>query len=86
VRLRVFGMNTLSPLNNWQTILKRAWSIRLMVGAAVLSGFEFLLPFAHAVGWLDWMPIGIFAALSFLTIVGAFVARLLAQRNMGGAA
>jgi hydrogenase/urease accessory protein HupE len=29
---------------NWKAVLKRAWSIRLIVVAAVLSGLEVALP------------------------------------------
>jgi polyferredoxin len=62
---------------NWREILRRAWSIRLMLLAALLSGFEVALPF-----FMDSMPRGIFAGLSFLVVASAFVARLVAQKGL----
>jgi hypothetical protein len=63
-------------LPDWRAILRRAWSIRLMLLAAVLSGVEVVLPlFAHL------FPHGTFAALSFLAVAAALVARLVAQKS-----
>ena len=62
---------------NWREILRYAWSIRLMILAGVLSGVEVILPL-----FADCCPRGLFAALSLLTISGAFVARIVAQRNV----
>ena len=63
--------------DNWKDILKRAWSIRFMVLAAVLSGIEVILPFFN-----ESIPKNIFAALSFICVSAAFVARLVAQRDV----
>lgn len=63
---------------DWQRVLRRAWSIRLLVIAGLLSGLEVALPFLD--GLLP-IPQGIFAALSGLTVAGAFVTRLLAQKG-----
>ena len=62
---------------DWKDILKKAWSIRLMILAGVLSGIEVVLPF-----FSEALPRGIFAVMSLLATSGAFVSRLLAQRNM----
>ncbi|TCN30358.1 hypothetical protein [Sinorhizobium americanum] len=59
-------------------VLRYAWSIRLMILAAVLSGLEVALPLLD--GLLP-IPAGVFAALSGLTVGGAFVTRLLAQKE-----
>ncbi len=64
---------------NWRTTLKRAWSVRLMALAAVLSGAEVALAF-----WVPDWPDGALAALSGLVTASALVARLLAQSNMKG--
>ncbi|KQT54615.1 hypothetical protein ASG43_03245 [Aureimonas sp. Leaf454] len=61
---------------NWRRVLRYAWSVRLMILAAILSGAEVALPLID--GFLE-MPRGVFAALSGLTTAGAFVARILAQ-------
>jgi hypothetical protein len=63
---------------NWREVLRYAWSIRLMLLAAVFSGLEVALPLMR-----DFFPIdpGVFAILAFLATAAAFVARLIAQRN-----
>jgi len=63
--------------DNWKTIIKKAWSIRLMLLAGLLSGIEVALPFFQ-----DTIPRGVFAVLSILAVSGAFVARLVAQKNV----
>lgn len=67
---------------NWREVLKRAWSVRLMIIAAALSGLEVALPLID--GYVE-IPPGAFAALSGLTVAGAFVARLLAQKGVNDA-
>jgi len=64
---------------DWRRVLRRAWSIRLMIFAGLLSGVEIALPLLDGV--LD-LPRGLFAAGSALTTAAAFVARLLAQKEM----
>lgn len=60
----------------WKRILKRAWSIRLGILAAILSGVEIILPL-----FVDSFPRNVFAVLSFFTVVGAVIARLVAQKD-----
>lgn len=67
------------PIADWRRVLRRAWSIRLMILAAVLSGIEVALPLLDG---LVPVPAGVFAGLSAFTTAGAFVARLLAQKDM----
>jgi len=62
---------------NWRDVLRKAWSLRLMLLAAVLSGIEVALPF-----FASEFPRGIFAVLSFLSVASAFVARLIAQKGL----
>lgn len=62
---------------NWREILRKAWSVRLMILAAVLSGIEVALPF-----FSDSLPRGVFALLSMLVVGCAFVARLMAQKGL----
>ncbi|WP_311273550.1 MULTISPECIES: hypothetical protein [unclassified Rhizobium] len=66
-------------VQNWRQVLKRAWSVRLMIAAAVLSGLEVALPLID--GFIE-IPPGVFAALSGLTVAGAFTARLLVQKGL----
>ena len=63
--------------DNWKDILRKAWSIRLMVLAGVLSAVEVVLPL-----FADSIPRGTFAALSGVTVAAAFVARLVAQQDI----
>jgi len=65
--------------SNWKSVLRKAWSIRLMIVAGLLSGVEVILPYLPA--FLD-APQGVFAALSLLVTAGAFIARLLAQKEL----
>lgn len=64
---------------DWRRVLRRAWSIRLMILAGILSGVEVALPLLDG---LVPAPAGVFAGLSALTTTGAFVARLLAQKDI----
>lgn len=64
-------------IDNWRDVLKKAWSMRLMLLAALLSGAEFVLPL-----FAETLPRGGFALLSFVTVAGAFVARLVAQEGL----
>ena len=68
-------------IEEWRTVLKRAWSVRLMIIAALLSGVEIILPM-----FSDIVPRGLFAALSFAATVGASVARFVAQGIGNGTA
>jgi hypothetical protein len=62
---------------DWKTILKKAWSIRFIALAGVLSGLEVILPlFSGSV-----KP-GLFAVLSFFAVSAAFIARIVAQKDL----
>lgn len=65
------------PIADWRRVLKHAWSVRLMIVAALFSGAEAALPL------LD-LPIspGLFAILTLLVTVAAFVARFVVQRSL----
>lgn len=66
-------------VTNWRAVLRRAWSVRLTLLAALLSGIEVALPL---VGDRLPVPPGIFAGLSFIITAGAFVARFVAQKDV----
>jgi hypothetical protein len=67
-------MMALAP--NWKEIVRKAWSVRLILLAGLLSGVEAVMPFID-----DAMPRGVFAVASLLVTGAAFVARILAQRG-----
>lgn len=63
--------------DNWQTILKKAWSIRLMLLAGLLSGCEVIVPL-----FADTLPRNVFAVLSGMSVMGALIARLIVQKDL----
>ncbi|WP_288430192.1 hypothetical protein [uncultured Agrobacterium sp.] len=67
---------------NWWQVLKRAWSIRWIVLAGLLSGLEVFLPIID--GYVE-IPRGIFAALSGFATCAAFISRLIAQKGTSDA-
>lgn len=67
-------------LPNWRRVLRRAWSVRLILLAALLSGLEVALPLLN----FELLPPGLLAGLSFATTAAAFVARLVAQSSLSG--
>ncbi|MEO3997169.1 hypothetical protein [Mesorhizobium sp. CAU 1732] len=69
----------MKPVPDWRRVLRRAWSVRLMILAALLSGVEVVLPFLG-----DRLPVsaGVFAALSGIATAGAFAARFVAQKGI----
>lgn len=63
-------------LPDWKKILKKAWSIRLIALAGLLSGCELVLPM-----YSDVIPRGVFAALTVIVAPIAMVARVVAQKK-----
>ena len=65
---------------NWPTILRRAWSVRLIALACMLTGAEAI---ALVLG-VDWMPGNelVRAGVLFGLSAGALVARIVAQRDV----
>lgn len=66
-------------LSNWRAVLTRAWSVRLIIIAALLSGGEVALPMLE--GIID-LPSGVFAATSGLVAAAALLARVVAQEGL----
>lgn len=62
---------------NWKEIIRKAWSIRFIVMAGILSGCEVILPLFG-----DDIPKNIFASLSLFFVTAAFVARIIAQHDI----
>ena len=80
VAWRKFKRPELRLLPDWKRILRKAWSIRLIGIAAVLTGAEAVL---SAFG-TDWIPVPTWGrmALIFIVMMGAFGFRLVAQNSM----
>lgn len=66
-------------LPNWRAVLRKAWSVRLMALAVILSGLE-------AVAWLapELLPIkgGWLALVACFASIGSMVARVFAQKEL----
>lgn len=62
-------------------VLRRAWSVRFIAAAFVLTVIEVGVPFMD--GYVD-IPRGVFAALAGLASASAFVARFIAQQSISG--
>lgn len=69
---------TLIP--DWKDVLKKAWSVKFMAMAAVLSGVEVVFQILEPTV-ADTMPKGLFASLSGMVTAGALVVRVLAQNE-----
>lgn len=73
---------TLELKADWRRVLRHAWSVRLMILAALLSGAEVAISVVTAFEIIPpFLPAGLFAALAGLVTVAAFVARVLAQKE-----
>jgi len=68
-------------VSNWRAVLLRAWSIRLILLAGVLSGLETILPTVN--DWSPWaVPPRLFAIASFVVTMTALYARVVAQKDV----
>lgn len=65
--------------SDWRLILRKAWSVRLMALAVVLSGAEVIMPL-----YADAFPRHTFALLSFFVVIAAMIARFVSQPRMHG--
>jgi hypothetical protein len=60
---------------NWKAVLKKAWSIKFILGAGFLSGVEVILPMLDIQFGPPWMM----PLITLFVVAGAFVARIVAQ-------
>lgn len=74
---------TLIP--NWPDVLRKAWSVKFNVLAALLAAAEVALPILQA-GFesLQLIPPGSLALLAGMVSGGSIVARVLAQQELSG--
>jgi hypothetical protein len=71
------GEDVMALLPEWRHVLRRAWSMRLMLLAGLLSGCEAVLPM-----FSDSIPRGVFAGLTMAVIPLAMWARVVAQKGL----
>lgn len=62
---------------DWKKILKKAWSIRWMVLAALFSAAELVVPM-----YVDRIPLHLFATLSGIAAAGGVIARVMVQHGL----
>lgn len=74
----------LTLIENWRAVLKHAWSVRLILLAAVLSGLEVAMQVVIAFGVQVPVPSGLFAALAGLVSFAACLARFFVQQKVSG--
>jgi len=67
-------------LPEWRRVIRKAWSMRLMLLAGALTGTEAVINVIGA----DWLPAPKWARMLVILAVigGAFVARLVAQKGI----
>lgn len=65
---------------DWKKIVRHSWSMRLMVGAAFLSGLQLALPYLAALP----IPATLFSVLGAVVMILAPIARVLAQGTLSG--
>jgi hypothetical protein len=65
---------------DWKRLLRKAWSLRLMLLAGLLSGAEAVI---NVVG-SEWLPVPKWGRMLIILAVigGAFVLRLVAQKGL----
>lgn len=79
-RSRADGVSEMRLIADWQWVVTRAWSVRLIVIAAILSGLEVALSVMTAFSVNPGVPAGVFAAFSGAVTFAALIARFVAQR------
>lgn len=65
-------------LPDWKQVLQKAWSVKFMMLAAVMSGAEVVMSILEP---SNTLPAGVFAALAGVVTSVALVARLMAQNE-----
>lgn len=64
-------------IRDWRTVLGKAWSVRFIILAGILTGLEVALPFLEFA-----VPPGLFALMSGAATAAALIARFTAQRGI----
>ena len=58
----------------WKHVLRRAWSVRFLALAGILTGCEFLLPL-----YMESIPREVFIGLVMLVSVAGIISRVVSQ-------
>lgn len=65
-------------VENWQAILKRAWSVKFNIAATMFGALEVAVALVQPAS----IPNGIFAGIAAAISMGANIARILAQKEI----
>lgn len=68
-------------VDDWDSILKKAWSVKFTIGAALLGGLEVAVTIIEPAS----IPKGAFAAFASIVSVLAAGARVMQQKELSGA-
>lgn len=68
-------------VDDWRHVLKRAWSVRLMVFGSVLTAGSVSLPFLAPIVPLKYLVA--YVVLVFVVNIGAIASRFISQEQMG---
>lgn len=79
-----FGIALPRVRKDWRKIIKRAWSVRLMMLAAVFGGCDAAIQAAIAMDVRPPISAGWFSILAGVASLAAMVARVVAQRDLEG--
>ncbi|NML61844.1 hypothetical protein HHL21_12310 [Massilia sp. RP-1-19] len=69
-------------VEDWQAVLKKAWSVKFNIAATLFGAAEVVVALVQPAG----IPNGVFAGLAGLTTTAAVVARVLAQKELSDGA
>jgi hypothetical protein len=65
-------------IENWDEVLKKAWSVKFNIAAAVFGGLEVAVQLVQPAG----IPNGAFAGIAAAVSIAATVARVMAQKEI----
>ena len=65
-------------IDDWQSVLKKAWSLKFNAAAGLLSAGEVYIAMVQPAG----VPNGVFAGIGAFVSMLAFGARLMAQKEL----
>ena len=75
-------MKKLELIEDWRAVLRKAWSMKFSILAAILGGLEVGVQLVQPAG----IPNGVFAGIASAVLLSAAIARLVAQRELSGGA
>lgn len=67
-------------IEDWDKVLRKAWSVKFSILAALLGGAEVAVQLVKPAG----IPDGAFAGIAAAVSIGATLARLLQQQELSG--